>query len=116
MTRTSLEWARGIALSYRSRLHAADPAACAELDAAALKLGQGWVTPVAIPEWADNEEVLDAELTPADIEHYWRIPAVTIRAWASKGLLEKRAKPDGTPVYRLGDVFDCQARRAAVGR
>lgn len=112
---TALDEARGICLSYRRALHLENPERCAQLDEAAIKLGQGWVAPVEIPEWADDPAVLDTELSSVDIEHFWRIPAATVRGWASKGLLEKRCKADGSPVYRLGDVFDCQARRAVRG-
>lgn len=111
MTRTSLEWARDIARAYREALHSTDPKRCAELDTKAVELGQGWIAPTTLPEWASDPAVLDAELSAVDIEHYWRIPASTVRTWAQRGLLEKRCAPDGSVVYRFGDVLDCQARR-----
>lgn len=107
--RSNLDWARDIARSYRSALHAVDPDRCAQLDEVARKRGQQWIAPTEIPaELVD--EALDALLPAADIAHFWGIPAVTIRAWASKGLLEQECGPDGSPVYRPRAVLECQAR------
>ena len=108
---TPLEAARRVAITYRNTLHRIAPHECARLDRDHITQGQGWVAPVTLPAEADRGDTLDAELKAIDIEHYWRIPAATIYAWASKGVLEKRCAPDGTPVYRVGDVLACQARR-----
>lgn len=106
--RTALDWARDIARSYRSALHVADPDRCAQLDRRARELGQWWIAPVEIPAHL-VEDALDAELSAPDIEHFWGIPAITIRAWASKGHLTKRGNP-GSPVYLVREVLDCEAR------
>ena len=108
---TPLERARKIALAYRSALYAAAPEECRRLDDRAITLRQGWVAPVELPEKAHDGNILDAVLSDLDIEHFWRIPAVTIRAWASKGLLERRYLPNNRVGYRVGDVLDVQARR-----
>ena len=107
---TPLEWARRAAITYRNALHRADPHTCQQLDQQTRRAGQHWLLPTELPEGADTPATLDAELTARDIEQIWRIPAATIYAWASKGLLTKRCANDGTPVYRVGDVFTCQAR------
>ncbi|MBF6061410.1 hypothetical protein IU500_15045 [Nocardia terpenica] len=62
-------------------LHQLDPRRCAELDQRAVELGEDWVTPVELLAHL-AEHALDAELSAADIEHSWRIPASTIRTWA----------------------------------
>lgn len=104
-----LERARAIARSYRSALHAHAPTECARLDEKAVALGQAWIAPTELP--ADLvEDALDAELSAADIEHFWRIPSSTIRAWATKGLLTRRCAPDGSPRYLVRDVLDVQSR------
>lgn len=106
---TPLERARAIARSYRAMLHAHAPERAAQLDRRAIELGQGWVAPTELPADA-VEDALDAELSAADIEHFWRIPASTIRAWATKGLLERRCAHDGSPRYLVRDVLDVQSR------
>ncbi|WP_378736016.1 hypothetical protein [Nocardia brasiliensis] len=86
---TALQRARKIAGSYRAALHAVAPERCAELDRRAIELGQGWVAPVELPTHL-VEHALDAELSATDIEHFWRIPASTIRTWAHRGLITSR--------------------------
>ena len=108
---TPLESARRVAITYRNTLHRIAPHECARLDRQHIEQGQGWVAPVTLnAEAADNPELFDAELRARDIETIWRIPAATIRVWASRGLLEKRCGPNGVVVYRLGDVLATQAR------
>ena len=111
--RLPLDWARDIARTYRNALRKVDPATCADMDAQAVAIGQAWIAPTEIPEAVSGPAVLDAELSAIDIEHLWRIPASTIRTWANRGHVEKRCAADGSAVYRLGDVLDCQARRHA---
>ncbi|MBF6064951.1 hypothetical protein IU494_30355 [Nocardia terpenica] len=86
---TPLQRARKIAGSYRAALHQLDPGRCADLDRRAVELGQGWIAPVELPAHL-SEHALDAELSAADIEHFWRIPASTIRTWAHRGLITSR--------------------------
>lgn len=40
-----LDRARRIAISYRTHLHAKAPQVCAELDRAAVAVGEGWIAP-----------------------------------------------------------------------
>lgn len=107
--RTNLDWARDIARSYRSALHAVDPERCAQLDEVARKRGQHWIAPAEIPAHL-VAEALDTEMSAMDIQHFWGVPAVTIRAWASKKLLQQRCAEDGSPVYLPRDVLECQGR------
>lgn len=111
MTRSPLDWARDIARTYRTKLQIADPDTCARLDQQARATGQHWLLPIEIPEAADGDEGLDAELTAADIENILRIPANTIRQWAKRGLLPQHTAPDGSPRYRVAEVLACQSRR-----
>lgn len=109
MNRTTLEWARDIARSYRSALHAVDPSRCAQLDAVAQKKGQHWIAPTEIP--AEHvDEAMDAKMRAVDIAHFWGIPASTIRTWAQKGLLEHHCADDGSPLYLVRDVLDAERR------
>lgn len=109
--RTSLDWARDIARSYRSALFQVDPERCAQLDELARKRGQRWIAPVEIPAHL-VQEALDAILTPADIAHFWGTPVGTIYSWVSRGLLD-RANPDdkGPAKYLVRDVMAVESRR-----
>lgn len=111
--RTSLDWARDIARSYRSALHAVDPDRCAQLDELARERGQKWIAPVNIPAHL-VDDALDAVMTPADIAHFWGTPVGTIYCWVSRGQLE-RANPDdpGPAKYRVRDVMAAESRRKA---
>ena len=111
--RSSLDWARDIARSYRSALHAADPVRCAELDEVARKRGQQWIAPTEIPAHL-VDEALDTEMSAMDIQHFWGVPALTVRAWASKKLLQQRCAEDGSPVYLPREVLECQGRNRIV--
>ncbi|WP_433661062.1 hypothetical protein ACQPW1_01960 [Nocardia sp. CA-128927] len=104
---TALQRARKIAGSYRAALYAAAPQRCSELDRRAVELGQGWVAPVELPAHL-VEHALDAELSAADIEHFWRIPVSTIRTWASRGLITGKPGPHGVLVYPVGEVLTQQ--------
>ncbi|GAA1600643.1 hypothetical protein GCM10009764_25700 [Nocardia ninae] len=106
---TALQRARKVASSYRAALHTIDPQRCAELDERAVELGQGWVAPVELPAHL-AEYALDAELSAADIEHFWRIPASTIRTWAHRGLIASRPALDGSPRYVVGEVLRRNSR------
>jgi DNA-directed RNA polymerase specialized sigma24 family protein len=109
--RTSLDWARDVARSYRSALHAVDPDRCAQLDDIARQRGQLWIAPTEIPAHL-VEEALDAVLTAADIAHLWGIPVGTIYSWASRGLLLP-ANPGaaGPAKYLVRDVIQVESRR-----
>lgn len=107
--RSNLDWARDIARSYRSALHAVDPDRCGQLDEVARKRSQHWIAPTAIPAHL-VDDALDTEMSAVDVQHFWGVPASTIRAWASKNLLEQRCADDGSPVYRPREVLECQAR------
>ena len=111
--RTSLDWARDIARSYRSALYQENPQRCAELDELARERGQKWIAPVNIPAHL-VDDALDAVMTPADIAHFWGTPVGTIYSWVSRGLLE-RANPDdpGPAKYLVRDVMAAESRRKA---
>lgn len=108
--RTSLEWARDIAHSYRWALLKADPETCAKLDAQAAAVGQRWLTPLRRVPTAAADESLNAEMSPADIEYFYGIPAGTLYGWVSKGLLTNRGKK-GAPMYLVSEVFEVDGRR-----
>lgn len=118
--RTSLEWARDIARSYRSALHSVDPDRCAQLDEVARKRGQHWIAPTSIPAHL-VDGAMDAELSAIDIQHFWGIPAATIYGWASKGLLmPSNADPETGALptqrktkYRVRDVLEVESRGRA---
>lgn len=122
--RTTLDWARDIARSYRSALHAENPERCAQLDEVARKRGQHWVAPTEIPAHL-VEEALDAQLSAVDIAHFWGVPADTIRSWArasrhdpddpSKPLLQQYPGPKG-PLYVPREVLAVAARHRSGGR
>lgn len=107
--RTSLEWARDIARSYRWALKAVDPEKCAKLDEQAVALGQRWIAPTVLPAEA-VPDAMDAKLAPKDIEQFWGIPAGTMYGWASKGLLTNYGKK-GAPLYLVSEVFAVNGRR-----
>lgn len=107
--RSNLDWARDIARSYRSALHAVDPERCAQLDEVARKRGQRWLAPTEIPAHL-VDDALDAEMSAIDIEHFWGVPSSTIRGWARRGLLNQYCAPDGAPRYKAREVVDCQTR------
>lgn len=106
--RTTLEWARDIARVYRSALRAIDPEKCQELDNLARARGQRWIAPIPISA-AAVEDGMDSVLSARQIEQGWGIPAATIWAWKSKGLLTDRGKP-GAPRFLVQDVVDVEAR------
>lgn len=106
--RNNLDWARDFARVYRRALRAADPAKCDELDDLARKHRQLWLTPTEVPA-AAVEQSLDSVLAPKLIEQFWGIPAATLYAWKSKGLLTDRGEP-GAPQFLLRDVLDVHGR------
>ncbi|WP_280193180.1 hypothetical protein [Nocardia farcinica] len=106
--RTTLEWARDIARVYRSALRAIDPEKCQELDTLARARGQRWIAPIPISA-AAVEDGMDSVLSARQIEQGWGIPAATIWAWKSKGLLRDRGTP-GRPRFLVQDVVDVEAR------
>lgn len=111
--RTSLDWARDIARSYRSALHAIDPQRCAELDELARDRGQNWIAPVNIPAHL-VDDALDAVMTPADIAHFWGSSVGTIYSWVSRGQLKPANEGEPGPAkYRVRDVLAAEARRKA---
>lgn len=111
--RTNLDWARDIARSYRSALHAENPERCAQLDAVARERGQQWIAPTQIPAHL-VDEALDTAMAAPDIEHFWGVPALTVRAWASKGLLRQHPASNGQPTYLPREVLDCQSRNRII--
>lgn len=108
--RTSLEWARDIAHAYRWALLKSDPESCAKLDEQAAAVGQRWVTPLRRVPTAAADDSLDVEMSPADIEYFYGIPAATLYGWASKGLLTNKGVK-GAPKYLVADVFAAEGRR-----
>lgn len=118
--RTTLDWARDIARSYRNALRAIAPDKCAELDARARDRGQTWIAPTPAP--VDSEaldESLDRKLTAPQIEALWGVKAATIRSWArvsrrdptdpTKPLLQQHPGEHG-PLYIPREVLAVQAR------
>ncbi|ATL65117.1 hypothetical protein [Nocardia terpenica] len=108
---TPLQRARKVAGSYRAALRQLAPGRCEELDRRAIELGQGWVAPVELPAHL-VEHALDAELSAADIEHFWRIPASTIRTWVHRGLITRRPGRK----YLVRDVLAVSVRTTNHGR
>lgn len=106
--RTNLEWARDVARAYRSALRVADPTKCAELDDMARKRGQRWVAPTYLPA-AAAEHGQDAVLPAKDIQQFWGVPAATIWAWSSKGLLPNHGRPRA-PRFKVSEVLAVEAR------
>ncbi len=109
MTRTALEWARQVARTYRDALMDVAPSLCESLDKLAADAGQRWLLPAAVPADA-VAGWLDAELPAADVAHWTGVPTSTIRSWERRGMLTRRTAADGSPLYRVGDVVDVEAR------
>ncbi|WP_327100047.1 hypothetical protein OIE68_15480 [Nocardia vinacea] len=110
--RSNLEWARDIARIYRNALRAAAPDKCTELDELARARGQKWIAPTELPAEA-VEAALEAELPPKQIEEYFAVPASTLYAWASKGLLTNRGRK-GAPLYLVSEILAVEARNRAA--
>lgn len=119
--RSHLDWARDIARAYRAALRAVAPERCAELDELARKRGQRWIAPVIVlPGVLDA--AMDKQLSPAQIEELFGVPASTVRSWArasrrdpddpSKPLLTKYPGPHGH-LYVPREVLAVQARHRA---
>ncbi|KAB2583995.1 hypothetical protein BS297_17770 [Rhodococcus erythropolis] len=96
--------ARRVAQSYRTALESVSPELCAQIDAQAVEVGQGWVVPNAVP--LNTDELMSAK----DLEAILFVPAATIRTWAHRGLLSKRTAEDGSPVYLVSEVLAHNAR------
>lgn len=67
---SALARARRVAHAYRARLHAADPQACAALDATMRGWGQGWVVPRVVTvdpgAWLTPAEAADLAVMSTD--------------------------------------------------
>ena len=96
-----------MARSYRDRLEAVDPAGCAELDAAMLRLGQRWVVPT-VATYTDDD-LLTAGLV-ADFAH---VSLKAVYGWRARETdpLPSVTTPDGIR-FRFADVREWLARRA----
>lgn len=105
-----LDRARRTADSYRTGLMAADPDACAKLDAQAIRRGQGWIVPQRATYQMDD--LVTAEL----LADYCYVKVRTVDEWVQRGLKVTNT-PDGNR-FRIGDYLDYQAdqrrRRAAT--
>lgn len=89
--------ARKIAIAYRTRLHAARPDLCEQLDAQATAWGQTWVTPslLTVPD--------DDVLTARQAADYLGVSLDRIRQLRLAGRLP--GTPDGrTWLYRVDDL------------
>lgn len=92
-----------VARTYREALAEADPARCAQLDAAARRLGQGWVLPSVLDHQTDDL------LTAPEVAEMCNVQPATVRQWRRRGLPAVRT-PDGLR-YRVADVLDYHAQR-----
>ena len=91
-----------VAHMYRSALEAADPAGCAELDAAMLSFGQAWIV---------EGVCLDPEslLTTTELAEIADVTPEAVRMWAYRGRIARCATNSrGAAQYRWGDVLDAQ--------
>ena len=100
---TPLERREHLARLYRDKLYEFAPAACLELDADAVRFGQGWVTPqTAIYE---DDDLLTVELV-ADLE---KVIPRTVDNWVGAGL-KVTETPDGNR-FRYADVLEFRAKQ-----
>jgi hypothetical protein len=98
-----LERREHLARIYRDKLMEVAPEACLQLDADAVRFGQGWITPkIAIYEPDDL-------LTAADVADHAGVQPRTVDLWVGRGLRSIRT-PDGLR-FRFGDVLEFQASR-----
>lgn len=90
--------ARRIARAYREHLAVADPARCAELDAACEAWGQTWIAPRTL------RYDLDDWLRPADAADIAAVSVATLRKMRTRGRLVGRRTSEGWR-YRARDVL-----------
>jgi hypothetical protein len=109
---TPLDIARAIAHDYRREVLRLDPDLCHRMDAAAHRLGQGWVAPRA----ATLD--LDARLTAVDMSRYLHgdITADQIRQWGARHArggngIPRYTDDNGHTVYAVRDILDLLANR-----
>lgn len=95
--------ARRVAHAYRARLHAADPQACEDLDAAMRRWGQHWAVPSIVAVDPDQW------LTPSEAAEIGLVGTATLRVWRARGKLtgRKTTGPNGGIrwEYRARDVM-----------
>ncbi|OBA62202.1 hypothetical protein A5780_19280 [Nocardia sp. 852002-20019_SCH5090214] len=108
MRRSALDDARDTARLYRNALKAIAPQRCAEIDEIARQRGQHWAAPIELPAEA-AAALMDARLSPVDVERSIGIPAGTIRAWVNKGLIENHGEK-GRPKVLVSDVLEAESR------
>lgn len=104
---TDVDKARRVARDYRSALAQHAPDVCAQLDAAAHRLGQTWIAP------ARTDLDLDTDLPPARLAEHLagEVTANQISQWGSRDKIPRRTDRHGHTVYRVRDVLDELARQ-----
>jgi hypothetical protein len=108
---TELGRARRIAIAYRTHLHTANPAACAQLDAAMRDWGQVWLFPSTV--MYDETDAVTADVAGGLVSR----PETTIRDWArtphpddpSRMLLPRFGWDGRRRTYLVGDVLAAAA-------
>ncbi|MCP2168120.1 helix-turn-helix domain-containing protein [Goodfellowiella coeruleoviolacea] len=88
---STLDRARRVAGQYRESLSKVDPDECARIDAAVIRLGQGWVVPQ--PVTADMDDLLTVD----QAAEYAGVRLRTIDEWRRRGLVVVTT-PDGVRV------------------
>lgn len=95
---TQLDIARRLLQSYRSALMALKPETCQQLDAEAVRFGQGWVEEKI--ETANDDDLVSA----SEAAELVGVKPEVIRQWASRGYIP-RHQISGRTRYRVGDVL-----------
>lgn len=103
---TALDRARAIARGYRDALHAANPQRAAILDAAAQRVGEGWITGATTGERACT--VPDAALLLGVTDR-------RVRQLITTGAIPSQGKTADGHVLFVADVLRYQAGTRRVG-
>lgn len=96
---TVLDLVKRLMLSYRLALQDRDPEACAEIDSLAHDEAR---TSVMIPDEKPYDP--DEMVSDRDAAHLAEVSPITIRKWASEGLIKRYLAEDGSRRYRLCEI------------